>query len=67
MTIEELLEQINMDTSDPTERQRRIEHALHALRYGCEIRGIVNGKVTTIGLNNEGSYLVTQEWTVNHE
>lgn len=64
MTIEQLLEQINMDTTDPAERQRRIAACLDALSQGAEVRGIVDGKVTIIGLNCEGSYTVTQEWTV---
>ncbi|MFN8486422.1 MAG: hypothetical protein U0350_02450 [Caldilineaceae bacterium] len=64
MTITELLSQINMDTADPNERARRVEMCLHALKHGAEIRGIVDGKVTTIGLGNDGRYLVTQEWTV---
>ena len=64
MTLTELLQQINMDTTDQAERQRRFEMCLHALDHGCEIRGIVDGKVTTIGKNSSGSYTVTQEWTV---
>lgn len=44
----EILANMEMDTDDPAERQRRIEAGLEALRLGETVRGKVNGKVIVL-------------------
>lgn len=64
MNVKQLLEQMEMLTTDPDERRRRVEHCLDALAKGAEIIGIFDKKVTKVALNSAGTYTVQQEWTV---
>lgn len=67
MIIQALLNQFDMGDSDPAERARRVAACLDALRTGHEVRGIFEGRVTTICLGNDGQYVVTQTWTITGE
>lgn len=44
----EILANMEMDTNNQDERQRRISECMDALRNGNEVRGVVRGKVVVL-------------------
>jgi hypothetical protein len=45
---EKLIRQMEMDTKDPLEIERRVKMALEALRNGHEVRGAINGQIVVL-------------------